>query len=155
MNLFKIRALKKDICFLASALMFLFSAQAFAYEDCIVTAEAKLTGIQIQNNDIIDVFPLITVMNDKNTLIVHPLKQGKTKFSVIKNNNEKIIFEVKVTKSKTEISQSEGFDILTIDCPMSGFETLEIELDEPPVIFDNDSGLFELDNPPIIKERNR
>ena len=112
----------------------------FAYEDCIILANGKLTDIKIQNNNIVDVFPLITVMNDKNTIIVHPLKTGQTKFSVVKDNSDKIFFDVKVTGEKTYVSNVDGFEMLTIDCP-----PIEeyFELDEPPAE-------FELDEPPIL-----
>ena len=52
----------------------LFSLPVAAFEDCIITTKGKLNDIRIQHNDIIDVFPLITISNNKNTLIVHPLK---------------------------------------------------------------------------------
>jgi len=117
----------------------LFMQSVFAYEDCIITADGRMSDIKIQHNDIIDVFPLITVMNDKNTIIVHPLKTGQTKFSVVKDNN-KFFFDVKVTEEKTYVSNVDGFEMLTIDCP-----PIEeyFELDEPPAE-------FELDEPPIL-----
>jgi len=118
----------------------LFMQSVFAYEDCIITADGRMSDIKIQHNDIIDVFPLITVMNDKNTIIVHPLKTGQTKFSVVKDNSDKIFFDVKVTGEKTYVSNVDGFEMLTIDCP-----PIEeyFELDEPPAE-------FELDEPPIL-----
>ncbi len=120
-------------------------AQVYAYEDCIITTDGKMTDIKIQHNDIIDVFPLITVTNDKNTIIVHPLKPGQTKFSIVKNNKDKFFFDVKVSDEKTFVQEKDGFEIFTIDCP----PTEEyFELDEPPVEFD-------IDEPPILKERNK
>ena len=44
------------------------SLGVFAYEDCIISTDGKMTDIKIQHNDIIDVFPLITIMNDKMSL---------------------------------------------------------------------------------------
>ena len=119
----------------------LFMQSVFAYEDCIITAEGRMSDIKIQHNDIIDVFPLITVMNDKNTIIVHPLKTGQTKFSVVKDNN-KFLFDVKVTEEKTYVNNVDGFEILTIDCPPS---EEYFELDEPPTE-------FEIDEPPSIQD---
>ena len=101
----------------------------FAFEDCIITTNGKLTDISIEYNDIIDVYPLITIMNDKNTLIVHPLKIGKTRFCVLKNNKDKVMFNVNVTEEKTTIDNVDGFDILGIDTPPGLYE---YELDTPP-----------------------
>ena len=106
-------------------------AQAFAFENVIITNDSKLTDIKIENNDVIDVYPLITVMNDKNTLIVSPLKEGKSRFTVLKNNKKLVLFSVKVEAEKTTIEPVDGFEILAIDNPPSGYE---YELDEPPSI---------------------
>ena len=109
------------------------AATVQAREDCIISNSEKLTDIKIEHNDIIDVFPLITIMNEKNTLIVHPLKEGSTRFSVLKNGKEKVIFNVLVEDDKTIIDDVKGFEILTVDCPPGYFE-YEYELDEPPIL---------------------
>ena len=100
-------------------------------EDCIISTDGKLTDISIEHNDIIDVYPLITIMNEKNTLIVHPLKEGKTSFSVLKNGRDKKTFNVKVTPSNTFIEAVEGFEIMPLDNPPDNYE---YELDIPPEI---------------------
>ena len=101
-----------------------------AYQDCVIINESKLTDINIEDNSVIDVFPLITVMNDKNTLIVHPLKTGKTRFCVLRNNKNLSLFNVEVMENTTKISAPKGFDVFSIDSPVNEFE---FELDEPPV----------------------
>ncbi len=102
-----------------------------AMEDCIISSNGRLSDISIEKNDIIDVYPLITVMNEKNTLIVHPLKEGETSFSILKNGKEKVVFKVKVTPSNTFIEDVEGFDIMSLDNPPNIYE---YELDIPPEI---------------------
>lgn len=110
-------------------LIFFTSLQAQAFEDYIITTNGKLTDISIEDNSVVDVCPLITIMNDKNTLIVTPLKEGKTRFCVLKNKKEKVMFNVEITKDKTYIDRVEGFEILALDSPeKDGFV-----LDEPPV----------------------
>lgn len=121
--------------FLIIAAMILTSVSVQAREDCIISNSEKLTDIKIEHNDIIDVFPLITIMNEKNTLIVHPLKEGSTRFMVTKGGKEKVVFNVKVEDDKTIIDDVKGFDILTVDCPPGYFE-YEYELDEPPMMHD-------------------
>ena len=114
-----------------SLLLNLITLPAFAYEDCLVVTNGKMTEIRIENHDIIDVYPLITIMNDKNTLIVHPLNTGETRFSVLKNNKEIALFNVKVGEKNTKIDNVKGFEILTLDSPP---EIYEYELDLPPVL---------------------
>lgn len=102
-----------------------------AFEDCIITTDGKLTNINIEDNTVVDVFPLVTVMNDKNTLIVHPLKQGQTRFCVLKNDKHLALFNVSVYELETEIEAPDGYEVLTLDAPNNLFE---FELDEPPMI---------------------
>ena len=141
--------------YILTLLSFLITLPVLAYEDCIITTNGKLTDIKIQHNDIVDVFPLTTIMNDKNTLIIHPLKDGATKFTVIKNNKDKFLFSVKVTDEQTEINANEGFEVITIDCPPGAYEYY-FNLDEPPETENSDTsnnnyGKF-LDKPPVLRE---
>jgi hypothetical protein len=103
---------------------------AQAFEDYIITTKGKLTDISIEDNTIVDVYPFITVMNDKNTLFVSPLKIGKTRFCVLKNGKEKIMFNIEVQENNTIIDKVTGFDILALDTP----EENSFELDEPPLL---------------------
>lgn len=109
--------------------------QAYAFEECIITTGGKLTDIKIENNQLVDIYPLITVMNDKNTLFVKPLSEGETTFSVLKNGKHIHNFNIKISNNKTEISEVNGFYVQTLDAP--------------PVLDE-----FELDEPPIMKEGN-
>lgn len=123
----------------------------FAYEDCVIMTDGKLTDIKIQHNDVIDVFPLVTISNDKNTLIVHPLKTGETKFTVLKNNKDKFLFSVKADDEKTEINPVEGFEIFTVDCPPEAYE-YSFDLDEPPETENSTDDISdELDEPPMLR----
>ena len=84
-----------------------------SYQECIITNNGKLTDINIEDNTLIDVYPLVTVMNEKNTLVVHPLKSGKTRFCVLKNNKNLELFEVSVTDFETRINAPDGFEVLS------------------------------------------
>jgi len=132
----------------------LLSLPVYAFEDCLIMTNGKLNNIKIQHNDIVDVFPLITVMNDKNTLIVHPLKEGETKLSVTKNDQDRIIFSVKVTESSTVVeTDKEGFEILNIDCPPGSF-MYYFDLDAPPAMYEEDEFIKNLDEPPFLRGEN-
>ena len=89
----------------------------FAFEDYIITTNGKLTNISINDNTVVDIYPLITISNKKNTLIIHPLKEGETIFSVVKNEKKKYEFYVKTSKNKTFVTPMEGFEVLAIDEP--------------------------------------
>ena len=112
-------------------LILLTTTTANAFEDCIIVNDGKLTDINIEDNTIIDVFPLITVMNEKNTLMVHPLKIGRTRFCALKNNKNLVLFEVEASEVETRVNAPEGFEVLTLDTPNNEFE---FELDEPPMM---------------------
>lgn len=101
-----------------------------AFQDCIVTTNGKLSDISIEDNSIVDVYPLVTLMNDKNTLMISPLKTGKTRVCVLKNNKEIVMFNIEVSQDKTNIEQVKNFEILTIDKPIED----ELTLDEPPTL---------------------
>lgn len=122
--------------------IFFITLQVQAFEECIITTNGKLTNICVVDDSIVEINSLITIMNEKNTLMVLPLKVGKTKVSVVKNNKDKIIFNIEVLENKTIIDKVEGFEILALDIPMEGFE-----LDEPPIG-------FELDEPPFLNKEN-
>ena len=131
--------------------MLILTCPVFAFEDALVITNGKLNNIKIQHNDIIDVFPVITVMNDKNTLIVHPLKEGETKFSVTKNDKDRYTFSVKVTEGFTNVeTDKDGFEILSIDCPPGSF-MYYFDLDEPPYIGEEDDFVKTLDEPPFLR----
>ena len=115
--------------FLLTALIFITALSVQAYQDCIIINNDKITDINIEDNTIIDVYPLITVMNEKNILFVHPLKSGKTRFCALKNNKKVVLFEVEADDFETKIIHPEGFEVLSVDAPD---EEPEFELDEPP-----------------------
>ena len=108
-------------------LVFCITLQAQAYEDYLIMTKGKLTDISIEDNMIVNVYPLITVMNDKNTLFFQPLNIGETKVNVLKNGKEKIDFDIKITEEETFIENVKDFEIVKLDTPPENFE-----LDLPP-----------------------
>ena len=110
-------------------LLLFISQTAFGFEDCMVISDTKLTDIRIEDNSITDVFPLVTIMNEKKILIVHPLKEGTTSFSVMKGSKNRVLFNVKVKEHETIIDDVDGFEIQQIDNPPNYYE---FKLDTPP-----------------------
>ena len=117
--------------FLIIALILISTLQTQAFEEYILSTEGKLSKINIENSEILKIEPVITIDNSKNTLFITPLKEGETKFSVVKNNVEKITFDVKINEENISFSQIDGFDIVAFDAPPV---ILDCNLDEPPVI---------------------
>lgn len=117
---------------------------AFALEDCVVSFDGTLTDIRVEDCQILEVHPVVTVLNEKNTLIVHPLKEGCTKFSVLKNGTERVEFKVRVTEDETVTDEIEGFDVLSLDNPP---EILDCDIDAPPMLREEGE-----DIPPALRE---
>ena len=117
--------------FLIIALILISTLQTQAFEEYILSTESRLSKINIENSELLKIQPIITIDNSKNTLFITPLKEGKTTFSVVKDNVEKITFEVKIDKENISFSQVEGFDIVAFDAPPV---ILDCNLDVPPVI---------------------
>lgn len=99
-----------------------------AFESCVATSDTAITDIKVKDATIINVYPLVTIYNDKKTIIIEPLKTGETQVCVLKDNNKIVEFNVKVTDENTIVEKTKGIEILTIDEPETPFE-----LDEPPM----------------------
>ena len=108
---------------------------SFAFEDCVVVTDGKITNVSIENETLLNVYPLVTIMNDKNTLFFQPLNIGETKVSALKNGKEKILFDVKITEEETFIENVQDFEIVSLDVPP---ENLEIDL--PPIKIEQEKG---------------
>lgn len=117
--------MKKTVVILLFLILSL--APTFAFEDFIITTDGKLTNIIVQDKNIVEVSPLITIMNERNTLLVQPKQIGETNFTVTKNNIEKVCFNIKISNEETKIGEVDGFEIFRLDNPPEMFE-----LDSPP-----------------------
>ncbi len=127
-------------------IMLITTLGAQAFEDCIITTDGKLTDINIENNQIVNVSPLVTIMNERDTIIIQPLQVGKTTFSVVKDAETKIVFDVEITPNETIIKNVEGFEIFQLDNPP---EFLDCDLDEPPILREEDS---DIEIPPSLRK---
>jgi len=101
----------------------------YAYEDCILSSDGKLGNIKVNNSSIADIYPVITISNEKNMFIIHPLKEGKTKISLLKNDKDSISFNMTVKEDETIAEEVDGIEVLALDEP-----DIPIELDTPPVL---------------------
>ncbi len=98
----------------------------------IISSSSRLSDIKIEHNDIINVYPLITLTNDKKVLIIEPLKEGVSRFIVTKDKKEPVVFSAHVEADRTIIDAPQEFEVLTLDIPPQAYE-YEFILDEPPL----------------------
>lgn len=116
---------------LIGACFLTFTSKVNAYEDYLLISNGKLSDISIEDNTVVNVYPIITLMNNKNTLMITPLKTGKTRVCVLKNNKDIVMFNIVVEENKTLIDEVKGFDIFALDTP----DIEQLELDEPPKLW--------------------
>lgn len=119
--------------FLTTIFIFCFSLQAQAFEDFILSTDGKISNIKIEDTSIININPLTTIQNERNTLFIIPQKIGETSFSLQKEGDF-FKFNIKIDENETMISDIEGFEV--------------VSLDTHPVILD-----YEIDTPPVLKKK--
>lgn len=105
--------------------------------DYIITTAKTIKANEVSNPSIITVSPFFTIFNEKNVLLLHPAKVGKTNLTFFLKDGS-ISFEIIVkpnSKEKTIESVKKGdFEFNLLDSPPK-IEELEddFELDAPPV----------------------
>lgn len=101
--------------------------------DYLITNSKPMNSTIVKNPNIVTVTPFFTIFNEKNVLMLHPEKIGKTEFTIFMNDGD-YIFSVTVSPK----------------CPDKEVKAVKkgefevTELDKPPIIEDE----FELDEPP-------
>lgn len=113
-----------------TTLIFLTSLQAQAFEDFVLSTGTKISNIKIKDTSVININPLTTILNEKNTLFIIPQKIGETSFSLQKDG--KIFnFNIVVKDNETIISENNEFEIVSLDTHP---QILDCEIDTPPVL---------------------
>ena len=109
------------------ALILTSGLQTYAFEDFIVTTDHKIVSIETEHKTMLDVYPITTIMNKKNTIFFHPIKEGETKVHLKNEKEKEFIFNIIVSSETASIENVEGFEIISIDNPPEAFE-----IDLPP-----------------------
>jgi hypothetical protein len=143
-DLFMKTSIKKICLFLAIILSpaFCFGAETLNInlgQDYLITTDNTINANAVENPKILDIKPFFTIFNEKNMLLVHPKKVGKTKLTFFLNTGA-VVFDINVKLKNA----------LPTFCYLkkNGIEfTL---LDQPP-LFKN----FEIDAPPTDTEVNQ
>lgn len=104
-------------------------------KDYILTTEKTVYAAASANPAVVMVSPFFTIFNEKNVILIHPIKVGKANFTIFLDNSS-TVFETTVNPSGTNSP---------LNYKKGDFEI--ILLDEPPVVED-----FEIEAPPVIKQ---
>lgn len=117
-------------------LLFLSSSICFASEqiefqmgnDYLITTDENITTTLVANPNIVTLNPFFTIFNEKNVVLVHPKKVGKTTFTIFIGKNENV-FNVTVISKKAapddRVIEKGCFEIMMLDSPPT-FQQLEI-----------------------------
>jgi len=98
-----------------SAFTILFTNVAKA-ENYIMLSNESITAVECQNSGVISVKPLSTLMNDKRTIIISPLKDGVADFKV-KLKNRTLGYKATVKDNKIEFKGNRVIKIVPLDLP--------------------------------------
>lgn len=100
-------------------------------QDYLITTEQKVDVFEVSNPEILSLSPFFTIFNEKNVLLLHPIKLGKTKFSIVLDTGS-TTFEINVVpksdKTPTHLKLG-AFDVMLLDSPPV---LEEFEIDIPP-----------------------
>lgn len=102
----------------------------------IVTTENTVTKTIPSNPDIITITPFFTIFNEKNILLLHPKKIGKSNLTIIQDKKETVfVVVVKSKKAKIPVNfEKSGFSFSLLDEPPDQPPEQEpLELDPPPL----------------------
>jgi hypothetical protein len=97
-------------------LILMLPLQTFAFEDYLILSDKPVSSITWSDDNILSAFPLLTIDNKKNSIVVRAKTEG---FAIltIETDKSNANIEVKVTKDKTILSAVEGFTYFVLDKP--------------------------------------
>lgn len=88
--------------------------------DYLITTDENVRTTFVSNPDIIALNPFFTIFNEKNVLLLHPEKIGKTCFTIFLDNTG-VLFDVTVKPGKTQpdtkTQNRNVFEIMPLDAP--------------------------------------
>lgn len=107
----------------------LLSSPVFAFEDYMIISNHPVKFVRAQDKEILDVFVLSTIDNQKKNIIITPKKVGKTKIVVnFANNEDSEKIDVKVTENRTFMNVPSDFKLFLLDVPPKA-----VEIPQPPM----------------------
>ena len=107
-------------------IVFCLTLKSFAFEDYILLSEKPIKKVISSNQEVIVANVLVTIMNEKNTVIIKSKSKGKA-ILTLTIDDEKFEIPIEVKDNKTVFKKNPLFEILKIDLPPESFE-----IDLPP-----------------------
>ena len=88
--------------------------QAQAFEDYLILSDSPVSSINWSDDDVISATPLLTIDNNKNTIILEAKKEGMA-ILAIETLDGTAQIKVDVTSDKTRLQDVDGFTYYTLD----------------------------------------
>ena len=101
---------------LFTILLMIFSANFVFAENYIMMSNESITAVECSNCGVICVKPLTTLMNEKKTIIITPVKDGSAEVKV-KLKNRTLSYKVVVKDGKIDFSGNRVIKIVPLDLP--------------------------------------
>lgn len=116
---------------LLALIIFITPVKAYALQDYLIFSDKPVKGVSVEDKSILRVFPVQTIDNSKQTIILKPIKEGKTNV-IIKTNVSENVLKVKIKKDETLIKDCNGFDFMPADIPSEYLMIDGVEILPPP-----------------------
>ena len=119
--------------FLILTAFIIFSLQAQAYDDYIMTSDKPVKSVKSSDESVVKIRPVFTIDNNKQTIIITPQKKGKAEITVNLVDKDVTVI-VEITQEQTIFKADNDFAFFTMDIPDEAIEVLP-----PPDIRENSS----------------
>lgn len=116
---------------LLALIIFITPVKAYALQDYIIFSDKPVKSISVEDKRIIKLCPVQTIDNNKQTLILKALKEGKTSITIKTIETENVL-NVKVKKDDTLIKDCKGFEFIPADVPPENLIIDGVEILPPP-----------------------
>lgn len=104
-------------------------------QDYLMTTEKTIQTTKVDNPDILTLSPFFTIFNEKNVLLLHPQKIGKTNITIFVDSKS-VTFEAIVKQQGAASNFHSGdFDVILLDEPPL---LQKIKFDVPPVMIEKE-----------------
>lgn len=111
------------ICLLFVSSHVCFAAESIELQmgnDYLITCDKNMSTSIVANPDILTISPFFTIFNEKNVLLIHPQKIGKTSFTIFIGKND-TTFNVNIIPQRSTPDNSTiekgDFEIMPLDEP--------------------------------------
>ena len=104
------------IKYILAAIVLICGIKPVFADSCIMISETSITDIKCKDCGIINVKPLLSLSNEKKSIMVTSLRDGQTELT-IKIKNKSCCYKVTVSNGKLKICGDNKIKILPVDLP--------------------------------------